>query len=174
MAQLPLQHHDHPRSPEPPLLASWSGWHLSLGRGGAPSPRWQTQARQSQPAERALALTHQGSRAWAVPRSRLANVSCLTARATGGSVWEMGHKRMPHSSSQTKYNFQATCRQKWPPFLSQEGREGGENHRKNPKKLGQFKNLSRCLQQLARTVRTNSLFSLLFATTVSNFLQLIC
>lgn len=117
--------------------------------------------------------SHQPREAAMVPRSCLVNVSHLTARATVGSVWEVGHKQMPHSSSQMKNNFQATRRQKWSAFLSQQGREGRENHKKNPEKLGQFTNLSRCLQRLARAPRTNSLFFLISTTTISNLLQLI-
>lgn len=59
------------------------------------------------------------------------------------------------------------------PFLSQQGRQGQENHTENPKKLVQFIKLSRCLQQLARGVRTNYSFFLLSTTTTSNFPQLL-
>lgn len=159
MAQSPLTDHHYTHTPEPTPLAS-SRLERAASQGGGiyvlaeeellqldgPNPT------KTQPSEHA---------------------PCLTASATAGSAWELGHKWMPHSSSQMKNNFQATCRQKWPPFLSQQGREGRENHMKNPKKLGQFANLSRCLQQLARAVRTNSLFFLLSTTTISNFLQLI-
>lgn len=107
-----------------------------------------------------VGISQQGTRGSRGP-TLLANASHLIARAPAGSVWEMGHKWMSHRSSQEWHNFQAICRLEWPPFLSQQDGEGGGNHTKNLKKLGQFTNLSRCLQQLARAVRTNSLLSLL-------------
>lgn len=73
-------------------------------------------------------------------------------------------------AAKLKDHFQAPCRQKWPPFLSQQGRQGWENHTENPKKWVLFIKLFRCFQQLARAVGTNYSFFLLSTTTTSHFL----